>query len=211
MKGTAMKLILDMAAAVAVTVTAAALISAPIAVASPEGQFIDELTTDNATLPGKTPSEMVAAGNTTCDHLRGGTSVLDEMAAVNRTYGFDGGTLFVSAATTNLCPNFASQQQSQAQERPQPYGPDTCVSGYVWREANPSDHVCVTPDVRTRTAQENAAAASRVDPAGAYGPNSCKQGYVWRNAYQGDAVCVSPGIRDDDAADNAAAASRVAH
>jgi hypothetical protein len=93
---------------------------------------------------------------------------------------------------------------------PLPYGPDTCAQGYVWREAIPSDHVCVTPDVRTRTQQENAAAAGLRDPNGAYGSNSCKQGYVWRNAFNGDAVCVTPNIRDDVAAENAAASSHLA-
>lgn len=93
---------------------------------------------------------------------------------------------------------------------PQPYGPDTCAQGYVWREAIPSDHVCVTPDVRTRTQQENATAPGLRDPNGAYGSNSCKQGYVWRNAFNGDAVCVTPNIRDDVAAENAAASSHLA-
>lgn len=40
-------------------------------------------------------------------------------------------------------------------------GPDTCVSGYVWREANDTDHVCVTPAVRKQVAADNAAASSR--------------------------------------------------
>ena len=40
-----------------------------------------------------------------------------------------------------------------------PYGPDTCIQGYVWREARASDTVCVTPEVRARTAQENETAA----------------------------------------------------
>jgi hypothetical protein len=65
----------------------------------------------------------------------------------------------------------------------------------VWRIARPSDLVCVTPDSRTRTAQENALAASRVDSAGASGPSSCVSGYVWREAYPGDVVCVTPEIR----------------
>ena len=34
------------------------------------------------------------------------------------------------------------------------------ISGFVWREARPGDKVCVTPDVRARTATENRAAAS---------------------------------------------------
>jgi hypothetical protein len=101
--------------------------------------------------------------------------------------------------------------QAQVAADPLPYGPDTCAQGYVWREAIPSDHVCVTPDVRSRTQQENATAVQRRDPNGAYGSNSCKQGYVWRNAFNGDAVCVTPDIRGEVAADNAAASSRVAH
>src|SRR5262245_26923084 len=96
-----------------------------------------------------------------------------------------------------------------AHAEPLPYGPDTCIQGFVWREAGPGDTVCVTPSVRTRTAQENAAAAQNREPGGgAYGPDTCKQGFVWREAFSGDVVCVTPNIRDEAAADNAAAASR---
>ncbi len=90
-----------------------------------------------------------------------------------------------------------------------PYGPDTCKQGYVWREATPSDHVCVTPQTRTETAQENAQGPALKDPkGGAYGPNTCLQGFVWRDAVPDDTVCVVPASRDRAAADNAAAASR---
>jgi hypothetical protein len=85
---------------------------------------------------------------------------------------------------------------------------DLCLQGYVWREAQPSDHVCVTGATRDQTAADNAAAPSRVDPNGAYGPDSCVQGYVWREAYQGDHVCVTQDVRTQAAADNAAASSR---
>jgi hypothetical protein len=89
------------------------------------------------------------------------------------------------------------------------YGPDTCIQGYVWREAQPSDHVCVSPNIRDDTANENAAAAQNVEPGGgAYGPNTCKQGFVWREAFSGDVVCVTPGVRSQAAKDNAAAQSR---
>jgi hypothetical protein len=37
------------------------------------------------------------------------------------------------------------------------YGPEACAQGYVWREAISGDRVCVTPDVRSRSASENAA------------------------------------------------------
>jgi hypothetical protein len=84
---------------------------------------------------------------------------------------------------------------------------ERCLQGYVWREARPSDRVCVTPTVRSETAADNAAAASRwVD--GPYGPHTCISGYVWREAFPGDDVCVVPSRRSQAAADNAAAASR---
>lgn len=99
---------LRIAALAAGAVSAAALACAPIAAATAEDQFLDELNTLNITLPGKTPSDVIAAGYTTCADLRSGTSVLDEMSAVEHTYHFTQGTLFVSAATTNICPEFAA-------------------------------------------------------------------------------------------------------
>lgn len=96
-----------------------------------------------------------------------------------------------------------------AQADPLPYGPDTCIQGYVWREARTGDTVCVTPDVRSRTAQENAnPTANRQPGGGAYGPDTCAQGFVWREAFDGDTICVTPDERSQTLADNAAAQSR---
>ncbi|BBY00540.1 hypothetical protein ACKUT9_25765 [Mycobacterium seoulense] len=80
-----------------------------------------------------------------------------------------------------------------------------CKPGYVWRAARPGDAVCVTPEIRDKTEQQNAAAAQNVQAGNG---NVCKAGFVWRNAYPGDAVCVTPDVRDQAAADNQAAASR---
>ncbi len=98
---------LRLCASASLALAAVALASAPIATASPESQFLDELTIDGALLPDKTPDEVIAAGYQTCEHLRSNPDVIDEMSAVEQTYQFDQGTLFVSAATTNLCPDFA--------------------------------------------------------------------------------------------------------
>jgi hypothetical protein len=95
-----------------------------------------------------------------------------------------------------------------AAAEPLPYGPDTCIQGYVWREARPGDTVCVLPAVRDRTATENAHPASNTDPLAGSGPESCSQGYVWREAFDGDTICVTPAERTDTLADNAAAQSR---
>ncbi|MEX5636517.1 hypothetical protein [Parafrankia sp. FMc2] len=91
------------------------------------------------------------------------------------------------------------------------YGPDTCRQGWVWREAVPGDHVCVTPQTRSQAWADNAQAANRREPAGGpYGPDTCRQGWVWREAVPGDHVCVTPQTRSQAWADNAQAASRVA-
>src|SRR5690242_18191766 len=77
-----------------------------------------------------------------------------------------------------------------------PYGPDTCADGYVWRDAAPNDHVCVTPGDRDAAAEQNALGLSRRSPTGgAYGPNTCASGFVWREAFGGDVVCVTPDER----------------
>lgn len=90
-----------------------------------------------------------------------------------------------------------------------PYGPDTCLQGFVWREARTGDTVCVTPDVRARTLQENSTPTLNREPnGGAYGPDTCLQGFVWREAFDGDTICVTPAERTQTKADNAAAASR---
>jgi hypothetical protein len=89
------------------------------------------------------------------------------------------------------------------------YGPDTCRQGYVWREAFPGDHVCVTPKTRAQAAHDNGQANARREPGGgAYGPDTCRPGYVWREARPDDHVCVTPETRARAAADNRQAAAR---
>jgi hypothetical protein len=85
---------------------------------------------------------------------------------------------------------------------------DRCLQGYVWREATPSDHVCVTGGTRSQARADNAAAASRRAGGGAYGPDTCIQGYVWREAVANDHVCVTGNVRTQARADNQAAWSR---
>ena len=89
------------------------------------------------------------------------------------------------------------------------YGPGTCAKGYVWREANSADHVCVTVQVRQATQSDNVKAAERRSPnGGAYGPDTCLQGFVWREAFSGDHVCVTPQTRSQAAQDNNATKDR---
>ncbi|MBL8551994.1 MAG: PAN domain-containing protein [Hyphomonadaceae bacterium] len=83
----------------------------------------------------------------------------------------------------------------------------SCQSGFVWREAFDGDTVCVPPETRAQTWNDNAQAGARVAPGAA--PN-CLSGYVWREARDGDVVCVTPQTRAQVAQDNRLAASRVA-
>jgi hypothetical protein len=92
----------------------------------------------------------------------------------------------------------------------QNYGPNTCLMGWVWRQAIPSDDVCVTPETRSQTWYDNSQAPYRVNPnGGAYGPNTCLDGYVWREAVPNDYVCVVPATRTQAAYDNTQASIRV--
>jgi len=95
---------------------------------------------------------------------------------------------------------------STAQAAPHP---DTCIDGYVWREAYPDDHVCVLPATRAQAAEDNRLAATRREPqGGAYGPDTCRPGFVWREARPDDHVCVTPEVREQTARDNRLAYTR---
>jgi hypothetical protein len=89
------------------------------------------------------------------------------------------------------------------------HGPLTCLDGYVWRQATPRDHVCVTPAVRAQTARDNALASSRRSTTpGTFGPDLCAPGYVWREAVPGDRVCVTPPVWQQVHDDNLTAGAR---
>ena len=57
----------------------------------------------------------------------------------------------LSAAALGALGAFAAPPASAD---PLPYGPDTCIQGFVWRDGRAGDHVCVTPDVRSQTAAQ---------------------------------------------------------
>jgi len=72
-----------------------------------------------------------------------------------------------------------------------------CKPGFVWRKAQPLDHICVTRDERAAVAVQNANAADKRQPGGGqFGPNTCLVGFVWRDAFKGDEICVTPPERD---------------
>ena len=100
------------------------------------------------------------------------------------------------------------QQKPEQQQRAVALG--ACVQGYVWREAIPGDHVCVTPEARAQVQRDNNEALNRRDLKGAQGPNTCVEGYVWREAAPGDYVCVRPEVRAQAQRENTDAVNRAA-
>lgn len=87
---------------------AVALAAAPLASAD-QGSFLEELGINGVSAPGLTSQQMISAGLGVCGSLTSGASVLDQMDSIEQQLGLapGQGTLFVSAATTNLCPDFA--------------------------------------------------------------------------------------------------------
>jgi hypothetical protein len=114
----------------------------------------------------------------------------------------------LTAPATALTALLVGASVTPAAADPLPYGPDTCINGYVWREARTRDNVCVTPGTRDQVAARNANTGGHKDTSQAYGPKSCSRGYVWRHASDSDTICVTPGTRSTTLADNAAASSR---
>ena len=89
------------------------------------------------------------------------------------------------------------------------HGPLTCLDGFVWRQATPRDHVCVTPEVAAQTAGDNALASTRRSATSStFGPDLCVAGFVWREALPGDRVCVTPATWQQVHDDNLTAGAR---
>lgn len=102
-----------------------------------------------------------------------------------------------------------------------------CIPGYVWRVAKKDDLVCVTPEVRAQTREENRLHRDRVVPlsvqemkiqsfciepgacrSASSGPRACLSGFVWREAVANDFTCVPPSSRAQARDDNSQARRR---
>jgi len=88
--------------------------------------------------------------------------------------------------------------------------PGACVAGYVWRQAAPDDHVCVTQETRNQVESDNKLAPARVKNEGGYGADTCIPGFVWREAVPQDHVCVPPETRNKARQDNELSTTRIA-
>jgi len=137
--------------------------------------------------------------------------------------GADGGKLNVASSTIdNGVQAFEAVSQSQVLALKDgdlfvenaPFGAESerqCIQGFVWRQANPRDHVCVIPAAHAQTEANNTAGPKYVAVTAQGVPvGTCVEGFVWRQADPTDKVCVTPEIRAQVAADNALGASYIA-
>jgi hypothetical protein len=99
---------------------------------------------------------------------------------------------------SDRCSGFA--QITFKSDPPRPSGPDTCESGFVWRETYPGDHACVSPQTRDQAAADNA--RRQLTP--------CVAPLVPRNAHSNDRFCVTQQVADDVRRDNAVVCKRLA-
>jgi len=111
--------------------------------------------------------------------------------------------LVLSIATSVIVPASARAQAPWLKIASNQPAPGTCASGYVWRQVDAADHVCVTPAQRNQDVIENAV-AGRTNTDG-----TCIAGYVWRQAEPTDHVCVTPAQRAQATAQNRAAPSHM--
>jgi hypothetical protein len=132
----------------------------------------------------------------------------------------------------DACHEWSESKPVTTLEYPLHSGPDTCAPGFVWREAFPDDHVCVSPQRRDAVKADNAKAWERrefvctpemlkAQSCPFAPPDTCKQfrddlligvrfptGWVYREARPEDHVCVTKEEHDLIQHENATANER---
>jgi len=104
--------------------------------------------------------------------------------------------LLLSVVTAAAVAPASVRAQARGSEIADLPAPGTCAVGYVWRQVDSADHVCVTPAQRNQGAIENAVAGLK------NANGTCIAGYVWRQAEPADHVCVTTAQRAQAAAQN---------
>ncbi|GCE18699.1 hypothetical protein KDK_24990 [Dictyobacter kobayashii] len=84
------------------------------------------------------------------------------MSAIFALCGFIALSMLASVGSVHAQSLQGQNRSIQTISNAGPYGSDTCIQGYVWREAFANDHVCVTPQERSQAAYDNSQAANRV-------------------------------------------------
>jgi len=89
-----------------------AITTAPLAVASPDTDFLDALAGNGLSVPSQASSAVISAGHSVCRDFSNGDSFKEAVADI-ASRGLGGSqtlaATFVNTATNSLCPEFVSQ------------------------------------------------------------------------------------------------------
>ena len=89
-----------------------AITTAPLAVASPDTDFLDALAGNGLSVPSQARSAVISAGHSVCRDFSNGDSFKEAVADI-ASRGLGGSqtlaATFVNTATNSLCPEFVSQ------------------------------------------------------------------------------------------------------
>jgi hypothetical protein len=104
-----MKHFVTFAGSVAAGLTAAALMCAPLAAASPADTFVDALNKQGVTWPGATPANMIAAGQGVCQDWASGATFAKEVSSLSENLDAEDAAFLIGAATASFCPQYESK------------------------------------------------------------------------------------------------------
>ena len=86
--------------------------TAPLAIASPDTEFLDALASNGLTVPPQARLGVINAGHSVCQDFANGDSFKEAVADIAKK-GLGGSqslaATFVTAATNSLCPEFVGQ------------------------------------------------------------------------------------------------------
>ncbi len=99
------------AGCLAAGMTAVGLFGAPLAMASPEDDFIGALDDEGVTWPGATPDNMLAAGQGVCQDWDSGATFEQELDSLAGHLGVHNSAFLIGAATAAFCPQYESKLQ----------------------------------------------------------------------------------------------------
>lgn len=90
-------------------IAASAVLCAPVAAASPEGNFLNVLDEAGVTWPGAAPDNMIAAGKGVCEDWSNGATLESEIAGLSEHLDPNDAGMLVGAATAAFCPQYEAK------------------------------------------------------------------------------------------------------
>lgn len=90
-------------------IAASALLSAPLASAGPEDNFLNVLNDAGVTWPGATPDNMIAAGKGVCEDWSNGATLDSEIAGLSEHLDPNDAGVLIGAATAAFCPEYETK------------------------------------------------------------------------------------------------------